>query len=148
MPKEHSDEHTYQRDFKAEIEKFGGMAVSLSGSMFMAGMPDLLCISSTGNMLLVENKIYRNIKAPASAECVHKLLKGPQQAVIKHKLWRRNAACIIVAQSAIRPSIVHIAHKSRLINTKWIDLAKIISTSPLGYSFDLLLDSLPIVVSI
>jgi hypothetical protein len=67
-------------------------------SVFMAGMPDCLCVSRHGVLTLIEFKVWRGKLPPKSRHEIEGLLKGPQIGVIKHKLWKRQAPCAMIVQ--------------------------------------------------
>jgi hypothetical protein len=66
--------------------------------MFTAGQPDTTVVTRQGAVLFVEFKIWRMTGPPQNKQAVENLLKGPQIAVIKHRLWKYGATCVIVAQ--------------------------------------------------
>ena len=118
------DETKYQKTFKDKVESYGGMATSLSGGLFMAGMPDLLCVSKNGALLLIENKVWRKPKPPENFHDLQSQLHGPQIAVIKHRLWKRSAPCLLVTQLQSNLAVVYVNYKDRLCVAHWEALAK------------------------
>jgi hypothetical protein len=133
------DETQYTKLFKDAIEAHGGMATSLAGGVFMAGMPDVLCVSRFGAIILVENKFWRKAKHPENFHELQAQLKGPQIAVIKHKLWKLSAPCLLVTQLELDKDLVYVNYKNNISLYKWRDLAKSIAST---HTSDELLESL------
>ena len=136
------EETKYQSQFKDKVELHGGMATSLSGGLFMAGMPDLLCVSKSGALLLIENKFWRKPKRPENFHDLQSQLKGPQIAVIKHKLWKRSAPCLLVTQLQANLTLVYVNYKDQWTVIDWEKLAKLVAdmstTHALLHELDLL----------
>jgi hypothetical protein len=122
-----ADEHSFQKEFKKEVERYGGHIPSLVASMFMAGMPDLLITSTTGFTYYTELKFWRNKGDPADCHAMQSLLRGPQIAVIKHTLWKRNALCPIIAQLCCDMDRVCVNYKDKIFFANWKTLAKLMA---------------------
>lgn len=121
------DEHSFQKAFKAELEKWNVHCPSLVASMFMAGMPDMLLNNKLGYTFYIENKFWRNSNPPKDAHAIQNLLKGPQIAVIKHTLWKRGIMCPIVAQIENDPDMAAICYKDMMKIYPWREFAKFLA---------------------
>lgn len=133
------EEAHYQKLFKDCVEYHGGMATSLSGSLFMAGMPDLLCVSKYGAIILIENKFWSKPKYPENFHQLQDQLRGPQIAVIKHKLWKRSTPCLLVTQIGFNRDIVYINYKTAVSPQPWKEFAKLVADT---FTPDTLLEQL------
>lgn len=119
-----ADEHSFQKAFKLELEKWNVHCPSLVASMFMAGMPDLILNTAKGYTYYIELKYWRNVKAPQSFHDIQGLLKGPQIAVIKHTLWKRGIVCPIIAQNGIDNEWCFMVYKDQMKVYPWKELCK------------------------
>jgi hypothetical protein len=133
-----SDEHSFQRFFKEELEKWNGHCPSLVASMFMAGMPDLIINTSKGYTYYTELKFWRNKNPPSNSQQIQALLRGPQIAVIKHTLWKRSIACPIIAQLQYDMDTCAVAYKDKFLLANVKTMAKIMALLSSKEQFDTL----------
>lgn len=131
-----SDEHSYQKAFKELVQAHGGTAVSLAGSVFMAGMPDLMCVSTDGAICLIENKFWSKRTDPEDFHALQKQFHGSQVARIKHDLWKKQAPVILVTQIIRNLDTVYINYKTDVYCTPWKRLAKNVAKMPMFNSTD------------
>jgi len=121
-------EYKFQDAFVALMRSHGAHVVSVIGGIYQSGQPDLDVTSREGNMMKVELKYYRLLRIPDFADMMG-LLKGPQRNVIPMQLWKRNAACLIIAQLGFDPDKVCILFKQKITFDSVTNCAKILAHS-------------------
>lgn len=85
------DERSCQDDVVEIFRSHGLWVRSLVGSLLQPGLPDLLLVSRHGRIMLLENKVWRNVRPPTTAAQLAAQLDGPQRGSIIGELWKRES---------------------------------------------------------
>ncbi len=128
------DEHSFQKEVKEKITQYRGSVKSLAGSVFMAGMPDLLIVSRFGEISLIENKFWAKSKPPETFHELHKQFTATQNVVIKHDYWKRNVSCLQMTQLCYDLDTAVLCYKDKFIYVPWIEVAIKSTELPYGTS--------------
>lgn len=116
-----TEENKFQNSFIKALEAYGCYAVANVQSAYQMGQPDMRVWTKSGFVIDIENKVMRS--GNVTVENIIKLLRPTQKAVILHRLWPRNAACLIVAQFLINVEFAAVVYKTNLESVRWKTLA-------------------------
>jgi hypothetical protein len=120
-------ESNFSKKFRQTLEAYGCYSPCITGNMYTAGQPDTTVVNRQGAVFFIEFKIWRMMGPPQNKQAVENLLKGPQIAVIKHKLWKYGATCVIIAQLHNNLELCGYTDGTSFAVTKWKELAESLS---------------------
>jgi len=100
-------ESKFQDDVVDFMRKKKCFIKPLTGSMFMAGMPDVMIINRANQIFFVEHKRWELKHNPSAAE-LFDLLDGPQRNLIPNELWVRKVFCPIIAIDCRDEDTIHV----------------------------------------
>ncbi len=124
-----AEEIKFKKKFCEYAEAFGAWKHHTHGNMYSAGLPDTMIVSNRKLTTFVEFKFWDNVNPPKDAHAIQNLLKGPQVNVIKHTLWKRDAACLIVAVIGNALDNCAVCYQDRFTIVPWKHLAKLLAIS-------------------
>lgn len=123
------EENKFKKKFCDYAETFGAWAKITHGNMYQAGLPDTIIAATKKLTTFVEFKFWGNVNPPKDAHAIQNLLKGPQVNVIKHQLWKRDNACLIVAVVGNDLDNCAVCYQDRFNIIPWKHLAKLLAIS-------------------
>lgn len=123
------EEGKFKKLFVAELQKYDAHCHTTHGNMYCAGLPDLHIVARTGMLTWVELKFWGHVTPPKEFQSLHSQMKGAQIGVIKHQMWRRNAACLLVSQIGMDLDNCAVSYKDNLNIMPWKHLAKLLAIS-------------------
>lgn len=124
-----AEEGKFKKKFCDYTETYGAWAKVTHGNQYQAGLPDVLIVAAKKMITLVECKFWCNANPPKDAHDIQNLLKGAQVGVIKHQLWKRDAACLIVAVIGNDLDNCAVCYQDRFNIVPWKHLAKLLAIS-------------------
>lgn len=123
------EEGKFKKLLKEELEKYDAHVMVTHGNLFQAGLPDMHIVSKPGMITWCELKFWGGAKLPQEFQSLHGQMKGAQINVIKHQMWKRNAACLLVSQIGIDLDSCAVCYKDKFNILPWKHLAKLLAIS-------------------
>lgn len=123
------EEGKFKKLFVAELQKYDAHCHTTHGNMYCAGLPDLHIVARSGMLSWVELKFWGGVNPPKEFQSLHGQMKGAQIGVIKHQMWRRNSACLLVSQIGNDLEACAVCYKDTFNIMPWKHLAKLLAIS-------------------
>lgn len=123
------EEIKFKKKFNEYAETYGAWTKVTHGNQYCAGLPDTIISSCKKLTTFVESKFWGGAHPPQDARAIQNLLKGPQVAVIKHQLWKRDQACLIVAVIGNDLDNCAVCYQDQFNIVPWKFLAKLLAIS-------------------
>jgi len=124
-----AEEIKFKKKFNEYAETYGAWTKVTHGNQYCAGLPDTIIVSTKKLTSFVEAKFWSNANPPKDFHDVQCLLKGAQVNVIKHQMWPRDAACLIVAVIGNDLDNCAVCYKDRFTIVPWKHVAKLLAIS-------------------
>ncbi len=123
------EEGVFKKKFCEYAQTFGAWAHHTHGNQYSAGLPDTLIAANKKLHTFTEFKFWGNVNAPKDAHAIQALLKGPQVNVIKHQLWKRDQACLIIAVIGNDLDNCAVCYQDKFNIIPWKHVAKVLAIS-------------------
>jgi hypothetical protein len=123
------EEGKFKKKIKEEIEKYDAFVQVTHGNIYQAGFPDMHITAKTGLLSWVELKFWGGVNLPKEFQSLHSQMHGAQINVIKHQMWKRNAACLLVSQIGMDLDNCAVCYKDKFNIMPWKHLAKLLAIS-------------------
>ena len=123
------EEGKFKKKFCDHAETYGAWCKITHGNQYQAGLPDCIIVATKKLTSLVEMKFWGNAHKPKNAHDIQNMLKGAQVGVVKHQLWKRDCACLIVAVIGNDLDNCAVCYQDRFNIVPWRHLAKLLAIS-------------------